>query len=65
MTREEIKNEARKYFDDYMDGLKGDTLTVQQTFEDGAMWAEKRTIEKATNFLKENLFKMESYYGDE
>lgn len=42
MTREEeIRQEARKYFDDYMDGLKGEVLTVQQTFEDGAKWADE------------------------
>jgi hypothetical protein len=38
---EEIRQEARKYFDDYMDGLKGEVLTVQQTFEDGAKWADE------------------------
>ena len=42
MTREEqIKEAARKFFDDYLDGLKGETLTVQQTFEDGAKWADE------------------------
>jgi predicted molibdopterin-dependent oxidoreductase YjgC len=52
MTREEeIRQAARKYFDEYMDGLKGEVLTVQQTFEEGAKWADKTMIEKACNWL--------------
>lgn len=52
MTREEeIRQEARKYFDDYLNGLKGEVLTVQQTFEDAAKWADKTMIEKACDWL--------------
>lgn len=52
MTREEeIQEASRKYFDDYMDGLKGKILTVQKTFEEGAEWADKTMIEKAIDIL--------------
>lgn len=55
MTREEeIRQAARKYFDDYMDGLKGEVLTVEQTFEDAAKWADRTLIEKACEWLKLN-----------
>lgn len=55
MTREEeIRQAARKYFDDYMDGLKGEVLTVEQTFEDAAKWADRTLIEKACGWLKLN-----------
>jgi hypothetical protein len=58
MKREkEIKQEARKYFDDYMDGLKGEVLTVQQTFEDGAKWADRTLIEKACDWIQMNATK--------
>lgn len=52
MTREEqIRQVARKYFDDYMDGLKGEVITVEQTFEDAAKWADKTMVEKACKWL--------------
>lgn len=53
MTREEeIKQTARKYFGDYLDGLKGEVLTVQQTFEDAAKWADEHP----------NLYNDEKYH---
>ena len=53
MTREEqIKQQARKYFGDYLDGLKGEVLTVLQTFEDGAKWADEHP----------NLYNDEKYH---
>ena len=56
MTRreEEIKQTARKYFGDYLDGLKGEVLTVQQTFEDAAKWADKTMIDNACKWFKNN-----------
>lgn len=63
MTRreKEIKQIARKYFGDYLDGLKGEVLTVQQTFEDAAKWADEHPqfdketfIEKACEWFKNN-----------
>lgn len=55
MTREEeIRQAAIKYFNDYMDGLKGEVLTVEQTFEEGAKWADRTLIEKACEWLKLN-----------
>ena len=46
MTREEqIKEAASKYFDDYIEGLKGEVLTVDETFEDGAKWADENPKE--------------------
>lgn len=37
-----------------MDGLKGEVLTVEQTFEEGAKWADRTLIEKACEWLKLN-----------
>ena len=57
MTREEeIRQAARKYFDDYMDGLKGEVLTVEQTFEDAAKWADRTLIEKACEWMREEFY---------
>jgi hypothetical protein len=57
MTREEqIRQVARKYFDDYMDGLKGEVLTVEQTFEDAAKWADKTQVERVLKFIFEYFY---------
>lgn len=56
MTRkEEIKQASKKYFDDYLDGLKGEVLTVDQTFEDAAKWADETMIKKACEWLNMNI----------
>ena len=57
MTREEeIRQAAGKYFDDYMDGLKGEVLTVDETFEDAAKWADKTQVERVLKFIFENFY---------
>lgn len=57
MTREEqIRQATRKYFDDYMDGLKGEVLTVEQVFEDAAKWADKTMVERVLAFIFENFY---------
>lgn len=53
MTREEeIRQAARKYFDDYMDGLNGEVLTVQQPFEEGAKWADETMLKNSREWVK-------------
>lgn len=66
MTREEqIRKEASKYFDDYLDGLKGEVLTVDQTFEDGAKWADKTMIDKACEWMQNNMYCQPIFEYDE
>lgn len=64
MTREEeIRQAARNYFDNYMDGLKGEVLTVQQTFEDAAKWADEIMIRKACEWMKNEISNYVDYDG--
>ena len=64
MTREEeVRQTAGKYFDDYMDGLKGKILTVEQTFEEGAKWADRTLIEKACKWMREEFYTLKDRDG--
>lgn len=57
MTREEqIRQEARNFFDEYLDGRKGEVLTVQQTFEEGAKWADKTMTERVLKFIFDHFY---------
>lgn len=50
-----------------MDGLKGKVLTVQQTFEEAAKWADKTMIERVCNWLKQSeddYYKYDAWKGD-
>lgn len=54
MTREEeIKKEAKNKYP-YIKGLP-QTLAHQEIFIEGAKWADKTMVEKACEWLKENI----------
>lgn len=44
--REQIEKAGRQYFDDYLNGLKSDLLTVDKTFAEGAEYGYNLAVEK-------------------
>ena len=65
MTREEqIRKEASKYFDDYLDGLKGEVLTVDQTFEDGAKWADRHPYYNQEGYTEDMFVREQAFLDD-
>lgn len=53
--REQIDKASKKYFDDYLNGLKGDTLTVTDTHKAGAECGYNLAIENAVGWLCMNM----------
>ena len=53
--REQIEKASKKYFDDYLNGLKGDTLTVTDTHKAGAEYGYNLAIENVVEWLCMNM----------
>ena len=73
--REKIDKASKQYFDDYMNGLKGEVLNVIDTHKDGAEYGYNLAIENVAEWLdsidfeqryldSENLFDKELFIND-
>ena len=51
--REQIEKASKKYFDDYLNGLKGDTLTVTDTHKAGAEYGYNLALERMEKILED------------
>ena len=57
IRREEINQQAEEYRQPYRDGgYRLSSKDVRDAFEEGAEWADKTMIEKATQWLFENVY---------
>ena len=62
--REEIEQQAEEYRQPYRDGgYRLSSKDVRDAFEEGAEWADKTMIEKACEWLKENIWVYINYEG--
>lgn len=55
--REQIKQQAEEYRQPYRDGgYRLSSKDIRDAFEEGAEWADKTMMEKATQWLFENVY---------
>ena len=60
--REEIEQQAEMFRQPYKgSGNYSTSIDIKNAFQEGAKWADRTMIEKATQWLFENVF----YYPDE
>lgn len=62
--RERINKASIKYFDDYLDGLKGEVLNVIDTYKDGAEYGYNLALERLAKTLEDRDFE-QSYLDSE